>query len=172
VLRGVHREGVARQELQQLHDTSATLVTSCLDEATCILASTMGVLIVARLGGDAADIATRLRGLANYPAVGLAIIESKTVIQADLRREAPNIVLLARADADHLMSPPAWVGAFVSDCGTLERRPSWLGTLPNPVLAERLLAPTYRLSIPAARAACDRLQRDLAPEFDLAGYIV
>jgi hypothetical protein len=49
-----------------------------------------------------------------------------------------------------------------------ERPPSWMASLGKPVIAIRRGGAYANLH--EARAACDRLQAELAPEFDLAGY--
>ena len=60
--------------------------------------------------------------------------------------------------------------AIIVELQSDQRPPTSLATLNKPMIAIRRGVAFNNLH--EARAACDRLQAELAPEFDLAGYVV
>ena len=73
-------------------------------------------------------------------------------------------------DGGDASSVAGGVGAIVAKLDDGERPPRWMATCGRPVVAIRRGA-AYA-GFEEARIACDRLQAELAPEFDLAGYFV
>jgi hypothetical protein len=59
--------------------------------------------------------------------------------------------------------------AFAVELNPGDRPPAWLATCDKPVMAIRK---NIASEIPTGRTGCDRLQAELAPKFDLAGYFV
>jgi hypothetical protein len=82
-----------------------------------------------------------------------------------LKQVAPNVLLAANAeDAANRENADVIVWQVGSD---IEVAPFAFN---KPIIAVRPL--TLRIPLVDARAACDALQRDLAPRYDLAGYFV
>jgi hypothetical protein len=141
-----------------------------VDDELAEAASVRGVLIAERLGAaDRHAVIQRLTHLARWPAVAIVAITARDELPADIGRCAPNLLLAWRPTGASDEAAPQWARA----CWVPE---NWIsqGTFPPrvglPVLVERT---GKRFdSIPDARAECDRLQRDLAPFGDFAGYII
>jgi hypothetical protein len=136
----------------------------------CHDGSRKGILLVARLGGDAPAIQSALRRLARFPAVAMAVIESPQSATANLQGAAPNILLgeLARGEP---FTPAAWA-RFVVWSASRWPPESWpdLASLSLPlVVALDVDRPGEFLEM---RAQCDRLQADLAGRGPIAGYVI
>src|SRR5262249_42557175 len=105
-----------------------------------------------------------------HPAV--ALVAQQRNFPPDFRREivAPNILILQRTSpGDPLICQP-WADAFLADTAD----PLFLAQVSSLAELPMLVAhPLFRpMPIDEARAACDALQRDLAPVGQFAGYIV
>jgi hypothetical protein len=59
--------------------------------------------------------------------------------------------------------------AYAIELQSGERPPTWAATCDKPVIVIRN---DLEAEIRTARMSCDKLQAELAPEFDLAGYFV
>jgi hypothetical protein len=134
-------------------------------------ASQWGALSVVELDGRGEVLASRLRELARYPGVALAVVHGE--LPADFQRAAaaPNLLLaqpLASGEPAllHSWADLAWVAA--EDVREFTRLASAIDHIP--IIAVRPLSAP--LPIDESRAACDRLQRDLAPIGQFAGYVV
>jgi hypothetical protein len=136
------------------------------------------VLLIAEVKGD---LAAELTRLSRWAAVGIAVVAQGTDVSDAVRAAAPNLLFAQRA-ADFKSARP-WAQLILADAasdpspsgrGQGEGAPDQLAMLaknsPLPILAQRRLPEPQSLN--AARAACDRLQADLAPLGDFAGYLV
>lgn len=169
VLRGIFCDCALHSEISQFREAAAALVApgELLDERLLTEASEEGVLVVAQLTNPA-TAAAELTRLSRFAAVAIAVLPpGEQAVRSDVAQN----ILLAHAVAQAELAPP-------SDDARLAlgevRKPNtfaeWAGMLRRPVMAFRPLGlPT---EIAAARRECDRLQRDLAPYGQFAGYIV
>ena len=198
VLRGIVAGEVADSsaaELNAWHNGPTAMLVDHPADELCERASVDGVLIVARIGGPQERLAAELGRLAQWPSVGLAIVDgiaagvgaarsnAAEVAGVDLtalRQLARNILLaqfVARGSGDNAVTPIAGAHAVVVELdhpGAPAANSRDLAAMrqdcPVPLIAYRPAGP--QSSVIAGRAACDLLQSDLAPIGDFAGYIV
>lgn len=167
VLRGV----VAEQEnfdLTSAHDAEVTVLIDNPTEEFLQQASEVGVMVVADIRGSTGDLISRLLSFSWQPSVGLVLpkmdacyVPNSQLLAASLGADKNTLAGQCRED---------WVKAIFVELDATERPPGELANLDMPVIAIRRGVNFANLH--EARAACDRLQAELAPEFDLAGYFV
>jgi hypothetical protein len=133
-------------------------------------AAQWGALTIVEIDEMGEAAAQRLRELALCPAVAIAVIRDE--LPAEFRKSAiaPNLLLAQRIGPGDMPAIQEWAELAVLSAENRDHFASVSNTLAVPILAERRL--TTPLSIGAARAECDTLQRDLAPLGQFAGYIV
>ncbi len=155
---------------------TATVYCGPADNGVCELATTEGTVVVAEILDDASCATAEVKRLAQWSAVAMIVLPASAPPIYTLRRVAPNTLLAVRRD---IRSEPEHVEADVVVCQIP-------GDLPHEELLrslakwqERSTAPLMALrsgdrwtNVPAARAACDRLQRDLAGHGQFVGYLV
>jgi hypothetical protein len=136
-------------------------------------------MLAARLSGDTEACRRELARLSRFAAVAMAIVEGQGVDGHALHRCAPNVLIapLVRESVHGTHSQsvqgvelPPWAQAIVCEVADPAEFGRRIQSLECPVIALRRLETS--LSLPEARTACDRLQRDLAPHGDFAGYLV
>lgn len=127
-------------------------------------ASQLGVAVVADLRGCTDELTPALLQCAWQPAVSLVLVGDE--LQQGFYQ--PHGVKLGVVNGAKPQAAEADVLWF--ELGSGERPPAWAVTCGGPVIASERGAAYAELS--EARAACDRLQARLAPDFDLAGYFV
>jgi hypothetical protein len=158
-----------RFSLAAWHETPLAAAVDHPPDRFCELASRLGVLLVARVAGDG-DLGAELRRLARWPAVGIAILAAAPS-DDDPRRHARNLLLSQSVSAEAAIEPAAWAQLLfceVADAAGFARK---VAGCRLPIVAVR--PSEVGLSPVEARAACDRLQRDLAAEgLQMAGYLV
>jgi hypothetical protein len=162
VLRGVMRDDIAVEELPTWHDSDTTLVARCPSDALCEAASRIGVLIAAELAE--AD-ANEIRRLSRWPAVGIVSLPAGA--SPEIANLGHNLLLAERFSAGQLAVPGAWADLVICEVEDPSRFDA--AQLNKPVLACRPLRATSSVN---RRAGCDRLQGELAPRGQFAGYIV
>jgi hypothetical protein len=169
VLRGVFRAVELELSISQCRETAAALVAPAefLDERLLTEASEQGVLVVARLT-DRAAAAAEVSRLSRFAAAAIAVLPPGS---DSLQPATEGNILLAHHLKQGQTAPSPddirLVLGEVTDSATFA---DWARTLMRPVIACRPLPlPT---GIAVARGECDRLQRDLAPYGQHAGYIV
>ncbi len=131
-------------------------------------ASEIGVMVVADTRQSEADLTKTLLGYTWQPSVALVIPETDAVY-------VPNSQILAEVvSANSEFSPDSmnadWGRVIIVELDADERPPQAMQQIDKPLIAIRRGVDFSDLH--QARAACDRLQAELAPEFDLAGYFV
>jgi hypothetical protein len=169
VLRGVCRERADAEDLAAARAADAALVVSAADDEYCLAASRQGVPLVVILPGRGAELTDEIRRLGKWPAVFLVVLESEQPADFDPRPLARNLLFAVRHQADK--PPGSWSWGHVLWCEIdREQVPARCSGLPRPIIAVRRLQ-NYT-EIPTARSACDRLQLELAPLGDFAGYVV
>lgn len=168
VVRGVFEADSTDEKLANWHVAGAARYAIAPDDALCAAASEEGVLLLAAVEGPPHTWQRELDRLAQWPAVGTAIVPDKQ-LPADLKR--PRNLLLAQEWTENDAPPSApWADLVVCPADQIARLTETGRRLSIPVVAVRRLAAP--LPIDVARTECDRLQRDLAPYGNLAGYIV
>jgi hypothetical protein len=142
------------------------------DEA-CEFASRRGVLVVADLtveSYDAGQLASELHRLAHWPAVAMALLPADAPIENVFSLFAQNLLLAQYTPVGSEFRLAAWAAAAVVEVTDPAKFAEQTYGCMLPVIASR--KSTVATSIEQTRAGCDRLQSDLAPFGDFAGYIV
>jgi len=159
-------------DLATFRDTVTAAIVTNPTEDLCLAASQQGVLLIVDLSASA-DWLTAAQTYARWPAVGI-IVTPDVEPPTQLPRALMNTVL---ARIDHRQIPTTVTSPrsarFVElDSAAMPGTNALPGeVVPNvAVLVRRQL--TALGSIASARAACDRLQADLADLGDFAGYCV
>lgn len=175
------------------HDSEAALLQTVPRDALCDAASRLGALLLVDCRGGVAEIdcrsgvletdgpedaesgalagegvARKLNRVSRWPSAAIAVLTGvQNVARADIPR---NLLLAQRVAGDEAATVAPWVHLVLLEANDAAAIAERAADFDLPILAYRPLA-TAR-SIHAARAACDQLQRDLAPYGDFAGYIV
>lgn len=174
VPRAVRRSVVVGEApLEHWRETATVMVVDDPDEDLCREASEVGVLLFATLGVSSIPLRDRIRRLRRYAAVAMVIVEAFGPSEADFTPDdARNVVLAQAIDVEpgvHMIWPEA--RCLVIDCGRRGEENAATGVANEaiPCLVQRN---TDLGTLMELRAACDRLQADLAGKCDPAGYIV
>ena len=170
VLRGVNTNSTTARLPREWHEELSALVVRDPSEDLLAEASQWGALAVVDLNGPADAAASQLRHLARYPAVAIAIVRGPLPTDFAKADYCPNLLLAAGIGAGEQSRLPPWAELAVVSADSPEDFARVAQTVSIPILAERRLAAA--LPLDEARAACDRLQRDLAAAGQFAGYIV
>ena len=108
-----------------------------------------------------------LRRLAAWPCIATAVVDGDEV--ANLKLDKPMNLMLSQAIRRE-DTTASWADAFMVRTDDVPRVIlRTMTSVGKPVFAWR---DGDAESLSDARAGCDRLQSDLAPDFDLAGYFV
>lgn len=174
VLRGAACAVLDADTASRAHVAECSVALSAKNEFEFAAASRLGAFVLLDATRFDGDLGTFLERVSWRPGVAVVTLSRERL---ELARELPGRaagVLLAQhfdsldwGDADSLASGAAVIVAMLDEG---ERPPAWMATCGRPVVAIRRGA-AYA-DFEEARAACDRLQAELAPEFDLAGYFV
>ena len=121
-------------------------------------ATDSGVFVVVNLE-EFDDWKERMEHLSRFPCIGMFILDNTIV---DLPRTNQ---LLAHRFPPHDATPASWAHVLMSEYSEFNDESK--ASVSHPLVCYRSIS-----GEPMTRAACDGLQRDLAPEFDLAGYVV
>jgi hypothetical protein len=172
VLRGVLTSSTTAPLPRAWHEAGAAYVVSSSEPAEHELlaeASQFGALTVVEIPSGKLGV-RELRRLAEYPGVALAVVRGD--LPAGFRRgqSGPNLLLGQRITPDDELVRRDWADVLLAETTDLSQlaKVAALGELPI-IVVRPLPAP---ISIDQARSACDRLQRDLAPHGQFAGYVV
>jgi hypothetical protein len=170
VLRGVRADSVISIFPRAWHDASAAYVAGGEDDDLLAEASQWGALAVVEVGGTTNEIAMRLRQLAMYPAVAVAVIRGDPSTEFRPSTVTPNLLLAQLVAAHDEFAVRPWANLLWAEATELAALAKLQAMSDFPMVAVR------RLKTPAlieqARAACDRFQRDLTDVGQFAGYVV
>jgi hypothetical protein len=174
VLRGAAYQGLDADTASRAHAAECAVALSATDEFEFSAASRLGAFVLLDATLFDGDLATLLERVSWQPGVAVVTLSRERL---ELARELPGRaagILPAQqfdslnwGDANSIASGVAVIVAMLADG---ERPPAWMAACGRPVVAIRL--GTAYADFEEARAACNRLQAALAPEFDLAGYFV
>jgi hypothetical protein len=170
VLRGVLDGSTTAALPRQWQAAAVACVTESTDHERLSEASQWGALTAVVVVGNAADIAARLRQLALYPAVAIAIVQGRLPPDSNPTSIAPNLLFAQPFSFQEEFAVQAWANLLYAETDNFNAMKSLAAATDLPLLAVRRLASPAPLD--SARAACDTLQRDLAPLGQFAGYIV
>jgi hypothetical protein len=169
VFRGVSASSAKALLPREWHAASAGFVTDEMD-ARLAEASQRGVFAAVELGGEAGEIVARLRILAMFPAAILAVIRGHLPRPFAIKGVAPNLLLAQPLDPIREFVLQPWAQVIWAETSEPRLLTELQTSLDLPIVAVRRLRPAVPLD--QARAACDKLQRDLAEIGQFAGYVV
>ncbi len=165
VLRAVAADEAAASKLDDWRESSTAMLVANPSDALCEAASRAGVLLVTEVSrAGRAD----LLSLARWPAVGIVVLPDNVSETADSRGH--NLLLAKRFAAGTTIAPMQSVGAAFVEITTTDELPPVEASRGVAMVACRRGGPFA--DVAEGRAACDRLQRDLAGKGDWSGYIV
>jgi hypothetical protein len=169
VFRGAAVASFGVDGLDDARNAGTMLIVGESSEELCLAADGTGVGLIADLRNQSSPLDATLRRLALHPSVMAVILDAEATSAG---RQAGLLVangIRAAAEpspADLHFAP----NLFVVELSPGESPPAWMASSRCPVIAVRRGAAYADFT--GARAACDQLQADLAPEFNLAGYFV
>lgn len=170
VLRGATRLGMPDEELTQWHAVELAALLQTTTQAVVEKASNLGVMTACFTGGSEANMTGACRWASRHPSIALVVVNST---EAQATKALPTIGNLLRAtfvSLDEPLQANAWTDLVIGEVGDAATFVEKYRECPVPVIASRL---NHALQSPEdIRSGCDRLQRDLAPFGDYAGYIV
>jgi hypothetical protein len=172
VLRGVWTSSTTAISPQEWHEVGAVYASDNLRSDRLTLASECGALTMARVAEPPGLMDPVLRSVARFPAVAIALIEERIQLPADFRKSsvAPNLIFAQKIDLFRPWSLQPWADLLVVNAEKPELIAEAMSVGEIPIIAYRRCRPPVELV--TARAACDELQRDLAPLGQFAGYVV
>lgn len=168
VLRGIVATDESEVDLQKAHEAELAVMVPSPSEAFLQEASGCGVMVIADTRDGDDELTRLLVGFSWQPAV--AIVVSPPDTRDATHSHILGTILSASNKAASNLRASDWAKAAIVELETGQKPPNEMQKLGKPVIAIRRGVEYADLT--AARAACDRLQAELAPEFDLAGYFV
>ncbi|HEV3416072.1 MAG TPA: hypothetical protein VG056_04645, partial [Pirellulales bacterium] len=170
VARGVCRDRAAVADFAVAREESAMLHVPAADDAFCLEASRLGVPLIINLAVDEPRILSEIRRLGPWPAVFAIALDAALVGEIEVRAAAKNVLFAARIENMETMAVPAWADFVIGSVNLLDNLAEASNKLKIPIIAVRKSSDP--IDIPQGRAACDKLQFDLAPFGNFAGYFV
>ena len=174
VLRGACSQALDAAAASRAHNSECAVALSATDEFQFSAASRLGAFVLLDATRFDGDLGTLLERVSWQPGVAAVTLSRERLRSArELSVKAAGVLLAQKfdsldwGDAHSLASGAAVIVAMLADD---ERPPAWMAACGRPVVAIRRGA-AYA-DFEQARIGCDRLQAELAPEFDLAGYFV
>jgi hypothetical protein len=167
VFRGVRIEPAAIDDLVTAKQTASALFVTDPSDTFLQEASEEGVLLAVEL--PVSQPAAELTRLGRWPAVAVVVLEGGISAGKELRLAARNTLLAQQVNQSGRVSAPTpWAHLL---WWQIENE-----SIPAPTLADNMPIIAYRptsknATIEESRRACDRLQADLAPLGDFAGYV-
>lgn len=168
VVRGVRLERIAADDLVVARETGSAIFAPPVDDAIYFEASRFGVPLVIDLSDRPVDIG-EVRRAGTWPAVFAIVFDPQAEIGPDVRAAARN-VLFALAPGQWPGVQPTWAQIVLVDLPPDSSANIAASDLP--IIVRRRTSAAENATLATARAACDRLQYDLAPHGDFAGYFV
>jgi hypothetical protein len=170
VLRGAEVAHPEAGVIPAAHSVETALLVRRPELAFCREANRQGVAIIADLRSTGSDALGALCACAWQPSVMIALVDDAAGEKFGPSAAPLLATVVQLTDLDPAAANRPWADVLAVELSGEERPPAWLATCGKPVIAIRRGA-TYA-AVYGVRTACDRLQGDLAPEFNLAGYFV
>ena len=172
VLRGAACRSLDEDAAKRAHAAESALFLTSADERELAAASRLGTLVLLPANEFERDLATLLAEQSWQPAAA-ALVLYREQLHAALVSRLPRCGILfgqrfdSRAwdDSNNIVPGTDFIVAMLEEG---EIPPEWMSACNRPVVAVRQGA-AYA-DFRQAREACDRLQAELAPAFDLGGY--
>jgi hypothetical protein len=168
VLRGMRVPMVTADLIAAARAADVTLLTPPTDEQ-CALADRFGTPLIADLR-DADSTADHLARLVEHPSVAMVLVNDRQLFPSEIEQLPLGGIYAVAVDAPCATPLAPWSNVIVVELQPGDRPHAALAHCAKPVIAIRR-GESYA-DFAAARAACDRLQTELSPEFNLAGYFV
>ncbi|HEX3999443.1 MAG TPA: hypothetical protein VHX65_12905 [Pirellulales bacterium] len=169
VPRGVWLPQITVDDLKAARKANITLCGPPPDDGICLEASKHGVPLFIDLNSHAENLLEEVRRLGQWPAIFLLIFPADAEVDSAIRAAAKNVLFAAKFSAGAARVAPPWAQVLLCDVDAEHLPPSTGCQLP--VLIRRRIS-SAAAQLAAARAACDRLQYDMAASGDFAGYFV
>lgn len=174
VLRGIAVDALRAAMAAEAREAEVALMAPIASVEQCEIADRWGIVLIADLRDSPVDIPF-LRRLVSRPSVAAIVFGRRQQLPPDLASVGQQSILAFALTSDEvrdvsLASLPSWHRAIIIELQPGARPPGSTAAWGLPVIAIRRGA-AYA-DFREARAACDRLQAELAPEFNLAGYFV
>ncbi|MCG8450684.1 MAG: hypothetical protein MI725_14030 [Pirellulales bacterium] len=173
VLRGAGAESPTWELFEEARAAETALLVSSPSDSQCATASRLGVPLVVDLRRAGQQLVEELQRFAWRPAALVVLLENEQLPSESVETPGARQFLLAQSITTQTTEEAAQTvlcDLYAVQLGPGERPPAWLANCAKPAIAVRREAAYPELK--SARAASDRLQAELAPEFDLAGYFV
>ena len=171
VLRGldVGSAGLSQEQITRAHETQLTLIVHQPDEACCEAASRIGAGLIADLRGigEWPVMSSHLARIRRWPSILMAIVDTTQVAAENQFTTGVPIFQPLNSTCREIAS---WANGGLIELNESNPLPAQYAKIEKPLLAIRRNQQTLELT--TVRQACDRLQSDLAPQLDLAGYFV
>lgn len=168
VLRGIVATDESEVDMQKAHEAELAVMVPSPSEVFLQEASERGVMVIADTRNCDDELTRLLLGFSWQPAVAIVVPPPNASYVP--HSQILSTILSASNDAAHNLRASDWAKAAIVELETGQKPPVEMQKLGKPVIAIRRGVEYADLT--AARAACDRLQAELAPDFDLAGYFV
>ena len=171
VFRGVSLPRMKPNDYLIARDSGTAICLRNASEAVCGSASQHGVLLVADGTSlqDAQQVRREVARLARWPSVAIIILDDQIAIGSDLRRLARNTLFAQRCRGTESFIECPWAHVVWWEIDTIDSNL-------QPPTANLTIIVYHRgeahATIQDGRAACDRLQAQVADLGDFAGYFV
>ena len=172
VLRGCLMENISTESVLAAREAETTLIVECADDSFLASAAEIGIGIGLDLQNEQGSLSEVIARVDWSPAVLFAIVSQNQFDQLPNDAWPENFPLVPCLPHDFTLDQHLEYQreAYCFDLGTKRQPLEWTSMLSRPIIAIRRGVDFSNLQ--EARSACDRLQAELAPEFDLAGYFV
>ena len=167
---GAKPQQSADESLSSWHDSTLAMLVDSPSDELCRRADSTGVLLIARLSESADNVAPRLRRLGCFASVGIVILEDEAASVENIGKPRSGVLLAQQIHSGGPFDMRPWADVIVCDLSQVDANELDLSEVTCPVLMYR--GDDSAVAPEEARAACDRLQRDLAPVGQFAGYLV
>jgi Glycosyl hydrolases family 2 len=179
VLRGAHltasNNSPAENDLTFVRQTWTAAIVSQPPIGLCEIASRRGMLLVADLRTPSGNIsssatAETVEHISQWPAVVMAIVNFDALPTLQRQGASRNLLIGQYLSATELPTTSEHAQIIFAEVGNVADFAQQTKICVRPVIAVRPLPQPGKIE--QSRAACDVLQRDLAPYGDFAGYVV
>jgi hypothetical protein len=169
VLRGLHCDFPTEDDLRLARKCEIALIVQNADEDVHASASRFGVPLVVDLRDEPTNENFTFHQFDWQPAVMLLILSVEQLQNEAFVAHRPRESYVVACVGLDDVQPNVRCDAYAVELDSGQRPPAWATACGKPVIAIRK---SVASEIKTARASCDSLQAELAPEFDLAGYFV
>jgi hypothetical protein len=177
VLRGVKLSTCDSAVLHNAREVEAALWLPTPSRDTCVAAEQIGVAVVADLRSAANSLDACLSELAWRSSIMLAVIDVDQIRAIDSAAMPEHLQVAVYIGADtseadweewRRLNLLPWIRCLAAETAGGRGLPDWLADWKQTIVA--ITSDETYFEISQGRAACDRLQTALAPQWDLSGY--